>query len=54
MVALAAGVDGCLDFSLAALWGKWGGGGLVSQCDFPTSFWERRVQGKQPGACTAH
>lgn len=34
MVMLAAGVDGCLDFSLAALWGRRGGFGVI-QCDFP-------------------
>lgn len=41
MVVLAAGVDGCLDFSLAALWRNREEGGvvffplLVSQCDLP-------------------
>lgn len=34
VVMLAAGVDGRLDFSLAALWGRQRGI-LVSQCDFP-------------------
>lgn len=48
VVVLAASVDGCLDFSLAALWGDKGVIFGVTVLFFTASFWDQCMQGNQP------